>query len=230
MNISGASAYIKTSAVQIARSPRTANLLRTAKSTVPFIATGAAGALLYNTSPEFKCMVDQTRETLASHPRISEMISSGIFLGVIPDFLTQRYEGNGMNFRRLASMTALGSFNGGVLTRGLYTVLSYLIPGESFWENEAKIGIDQFLWCPAFYLYYFSVVNPIEGKPMESFAAIKTNIKNPSLFAGPIGDCSEHNWFTICLMTCAYSPPTSLAYYGSASCPIWRTNRQNKIT
>ena len=177
MNISSAGTYIKTSAVQIARSPRTANLLRTAKSTVPFIATGAAGALLYNTSPEFKCAVDQTREVLASHPRISEMISSGIFLGVIPDFLTQRYEGNGMNFRRLASMTALGSFNGGVLTRGLYTALSYFIPGESFWENEAKIGIDQFLWCPAFYLYYFSVVNPMEGKPMESFSAIKNNIK-----------------------------------------------------
>ncbi len=186
MNIPGIRTHIRSAAVQIAGSPRASNLLRAAKSTIPFLAAGTAGAALYHASPEFKATADNIRAILTSHPRISEMTSSAFFLGLAPDFLTQKYEGKGINIRRLTGMTALGAVNGGILTRGLYTVLNGLFPEQGFWATEQKILVDQLLWCPMFYFWYFSSTNLVEGKtwqPLKEIYAEKVKKSLPLCWA-----------------------------------------------
>jgi len=193
MNISSAGTYIKTSAVQMARSPRTANLLRTAKSMAPFAAAAGVSTAAYGNIPEFKSVVDQGREILNNHPRLGEMSSSALFLGLVPDYLAQKYEGTKFNFRRWAGMAALGAVNGGIVLRGFYNAVNNAFPGQSLYSVAERVLIDQFMFSPAAIMGIFIAANYIEGKNTEQ---LMSNIKGT--YPITIGCC----WIFWGLMGC----------------------------
>ncbi len=150
--------------------------MRAAKSTVPLAVATGAGFAAYRGIPEFKCLADQGRDLLNSHPRLGEMSSSALFLGLLPDYMAQKYEGAKFNFRRWAGMAALGAVNGGIVLRGFYNAVNNAFPGQSIYSIAERVLIDQFMFSPLAILGTFVAANYIEGKSTDQLiSSIKTN-------------------------------------------------------
>lgn len=154
----------------------TANLLRTAKSMLPFAVAAGTCIAAYRGIPEFKCLADQGRELLNSHPRLGEMSASALFLGIIPDYMAQKYEGTKFSLRRWAGMASLGAVNGGIVLRGFYNAVNNAFPGQSIYSIAERVLVDQFIFSPAAILGTFVAANYIEGKNTDQMInGIKSN-------------------------------------------------------
>jgi hypothetical protein len=146
--------------------PRVVNIGR---AILPFAGAAGAGALLYNVCPQFHETADNLRQFLGQHPRASEMTTSGLAMGFLPDYLAQKYEGNRFNFRRSIGLTAFQAIAGGVVLRHYYDYINGRIPGYDLVPNTEKISIDQVFYSPAFLAVYLTYTNFIQKGPWTGY-------------------------------------------------------------
>lgn len=163
------SSSVKSRFQAIWHSPAMARAGRVSKTAVPLALTAAAGAVLYNTCPDFHDFADRTRVFLNEHPHLSSMTTSGILTGLVPDILAQRYEGGRIDLKRTFKMTLLGSLSNGLILGYFYNWVNDFVPGKGFWSTEAKIAIDQLCYAPVFIPAYLSAKHLLEGKSWTGF-------------------------------------------------------------
>lgn len=142
----------------IAPGPQAKKAYRAAKGGLPFIGTSAVGIALYHACPEFKNSFDQVRNFLNQCPRGFEMLTSGLTMGLIPDIMAQRFEGQKFNWKRLAVWTALGAINGGIIVRRFYNLQNEFFPDKDIWSTIQKISVDNFAYTP---IYTFLILTAV---------------------------------------------------------------------
>ena len=98
------------------------------------------------------------------------MTTSGVLLGMIPDFMAQKYEGGKLNFRRWGSMTLLSAVNGGIVLRAFYNAVNNAFPEQTLFNIAERTLIDQFIFSPAALFGYIVCANYIEGKSTQDLS------------------------------------------------------------
>ena len=158
--------------------------VRLAKITAPFAGAFAAGALAYSVSPEFHNYADQVRTVMSQHPTLFSAITSSLSMGLIPDYISQKYIGRKYDIFRTAGITTYMAFLGGVCLTGFYGLLNHAIPlNESLVQNilpaYERTFVDMNLWVPPTLLLYFGVTNLLQRKTFTEFKAdVKENYKD----------------------------------------------------
>lgn len=195
---------------------------RAVKATIPFLGMSAAGLAVYNTLPDFRNMVDHSRNFLNKCPLGFEMLSSAIALGIIPDYIAQRYQGDRFNWRRFLGLTALGAAAGGIIVRGIYDFQAWIFPGEGPLVVLKKLLFDRFVCCPPYMLFYFSGANLVRGISWKGFEnEIRT--KGLDLY---IKNCI---FFGICLPI-VFSLPSDLRIYAmNLASMVWYAYLSKRI-
>ena len=182
----------------------------------PFVGAVTAGVALYHISPDFREGADALRAHLNMYPRTSEMLTSGLTIGFLPDFMAQRYEGRKFSFFRSTAMTLLGAVTGGVFLREFYSLQNHLFPGSGFMQTAKKILVDQFNYTPLYLAFYLTYTNLIQNKPWDNFLS---TLRKNMVKTLPV------NWvYWGTSMTVVYNlPPDLMVYSVNLLSLIWFT-------
>ncbi len=152
--------------------PVVKGLVRAGKSTLPLVAGLGAGIAAYHINSDFRSIVDISRATLNHLPGGSELFTSALTMGLVPDFLAQRYEGSKFNWFRLAGMTIVGAVTGRVLLRSFYNLQDVVFPAHEQFSLIKKILVDQCVYTPLYFCgFYLPSTNLVHGRQWKGFTS-----------------------------------------------------------